>query len=602
MMGLDSDSLFLNDDMFTSSINEEPRLGAPNPSESVFSRRSSEDDTTLSKQLSSESLNLMVGSSFARGGDEVQTAGYDRDWGGGSNDLGSGGLGETTRSDSPETLLWGLNAQDGQQQQDSSGKFPPDMGAQQQQQAMGVDKSGGGKARGNGRSRGSKDRPSPTQHPSSLENSGGGGPPGWYGGRTSSSDDMSGSGAGGGWGGNMNAPLRDDSMGSMRSMDSGVDGGAHMHGRMVPGGAQIVQGQQRPGVVGGMPPHPSQMRDPHAHGFQGGGPGGLPMSGGGMGMPGQSPSHASQGMGGFGGMGPQSSASQPMGGQQHPHHHHQQLQHQQQQQLQQHGGPGGMGVMQHSSQMSHPSMQQQQQQLQQQQLQQHGPPGQPSQLHGANRSQLMPDHQDRMRGMLPHQGSQMKPGPSPGQMQHHPQHMQQHPQLGGGPPGGGMNRQPGQQPGMQMHPSMHSGGPPGHVAHAQSGLGPPPQMQGGPPTHVQHQSPPVGVGGAGHSLAHGQAPAQTQGQLLHHPQQARIPGPGPGAMTGQGHPGVGGQGGPSSMATSVSGRDMVGAAAPIHQQAPMHAGPTSSVAGLATISQKLTTCQTRMAEAMQVEP
>jgi hypothetical protein len=598
MMGLESDSLFLNDeDIFTSSINEEPRLGQPNPSESVFSRRSSEDDTSLSKQLSSDNLNLMVGSSFARGGDEVQPGGYDRDWGGGSNELGSGGLGEPTRSDSPETLLWGMNAQDGQQP-DSSGKFPSDMGSQQQQN-MGGDKSGGGKARGNGRSRG-KDRPSPTQNPSNLENSAGGvggGPPGWFGGRTTSSDDLSGSTGAGGWGGNMSAPMRDDSMGSMRSIDSGVDGGAHMHGRMIPGGAQNVQAMQRPGGVGGMPPHPSQMRDPHSHSFQGSGPGGLPMSGGGMGIPGQA---SSQGMSGFGGMGPQASTSQPMGGQ-HPHQHHQQLQHQQQQQLQQqHGGPGGMGVMQHSSQMPHASLQQQQQQqqhLQQQQLQQHGPPGQSSQMHAANRAQLMPDHQDRMRGMLPHQGSQMKQGPPTGQMQHHSQHMQQHPQLGGGPPGGGMSRQPGQQPGMQMHPSMHSGGPTGHVSHGQGGMAPA-QMQGGPPQHVQHQSPPVGVGGAGHPLAHGQTSVAPPGQLLHHNSQGRIPGPGPGPLAGQGHPGVGSQGGPSPMSSSVGGRDMGGSAAPM--QAPIHSGSTTGVVGLSTISQKLTTCQTRMTEAMQV--
>jgi hypothetical protein len=46
-----------------------------------------------------------------------------------------------------------------------------------------------------------------------------------------------------------------------------------------------------------------------------------------------------------------------------------------------------------------------------------------------------------------------------------------------------------------------------------------------------------------------------------------------------------------------------GSAAPLHQQSPMHAGPAVGVhgaGGLSTISQKLTTCQTRMAEAMQV--
>ena len=255
MIGLDSDSLFLNDEMFSSAINDEPRLGAPNPPESVFSRRSSEDHNSLSKQLSSETLNLMEGSSF-RGGDDVQPSGYDRDWvGGGGADLGGGSLGETNRSDSPETLLWGLNAQDGQQnQQDGSGKFPPFNGSQQQQSLVGGDKSAGGKARGNGRSRGSKDRPSPTPNSSNLDNSsagGSGGPPGWFGGRTSSSDDMSAS-AGGGWGSNMGAPMRDDSMGSMRSMD-GVDAAGNMHGRMGPQGSQ-----QRP-VGGGMPTHPALM-------------------------------------------------------------------------------------------------------------------------------------------------------------------------------------------------------------------------------------------------------------------------------------------------------------------------------------------------------
>ena len=191
-----------------------------------------------------------------------------------------------------------------------------------------------------------------------------------------------------------------------------------------------------------------------------------------------------------------------------------------------------------------------------------------------------------MRGMMPHQSGQMKPGPQPGQMQHHPQNMQQHPQLGGGPPGGGMGRQPGQQLGMQMHPSMHPGGP---HPHGQAGLGPPSHVQSGPAPHVQHQAP-VGVGGPGH-----QASSQAPGQLLHHhAQQSRIPG------SVQGHPSVGGQAGQSPMAASVSGRDMGGPVAAI--QAPIHAGPAGGVhaAGLATISQKLTTCQTRMAEAMQV--